>query len=538
MDDRIAALYVRESSKGQEGNWSNKRQITEGKAFAESERLPFLIYEDIKSGKDGSVRPKYEVMKTDIAAGKISVVFFWKYARLGRDAEENELFKKLLVRHKVRLYEAESHSYLDLTNSGTDLITTVQGKLTEIDNKERGKYVLDALKEQHDSGDRRYSGALFGYFPTAEIITIGSRTKVKRTWHVQEQEAEAIRLMYDLALQEKLGLCGIARELYKRHVFTRRGSQWSHNRIRLTLRHCQYAGLTTNSVGELIESRVYPPIIEREKWEMMQRKYPEYITRAKRGRPNERLSSGLLVCSACDCHYAHFVGVNRKVGKGGIIHNYVMNSYRHNLRGDCGSQKYYQQDVVDTIVLLAFYNGLFHKKELIDNMMKSVDVSETVLEQDRLKRIVEKNSRSIESLLAVLEHGVEMETLAPRLKFLQEDNKKIKREIAAIDAILEHKSKELKYAREMFSTDTLKEFERLDDKGKNAMVKRIIRRVVVNRAAFLIEYIDGTFYSEDYKKVQAAMRAGQKIKGETVVNARSRNADWVKKLKREMRKTA
>lgn len=538
MDERITALYVRESSKGQEGNWSNKRQIREGQEFAEREKLQYSVYEDIKSGKDGSVRPKWEMLKKDISAGKIGIVFFWKYSRLGRDAEENERTKKLLVKHRVKLYEAESHSYLDLTNSGTDLITTVQGKLTEIDNKERAKFILESLKEQQDSGERRYSGALYGYYATAEIITKGSKTKVKRTWHIQEEEAEVIRLMYKLAFEDKLGLCGIARELYRRHIFTRRGKQWSHNRIRLTLRHHQYAGLTTNSEGELIESKVYQPIIGREKWEVMQKKYPEYITKAKKGRPNERLSSGLLICSVCDCHYAHFVGVNKKIGKGGIIHNYQMNSYRHNLRGDCGSQKYYQQDVVDFIVLEAFYNGLFHKKELIENMMKTVDVSQTVLEQDRLKRIVEKNKKAIDSLFALLEHGVEMETIAPRLKLLQDEDKRANSEILGLDKILECKAKELKYAREIFSTNTFHEFEELDEKGKNAMIRRLIRRVVVKGSLFSIEYIDGTSVLEDYKKVQAALRAGQKIKGEKIMHVRSRKGDWAKKLKREMRKTA
>jgi DNA invertase Pin-like site-specific DNA recombinase len=531
--DRYTALYIRESSKGQEGNWSQQRQESEGIAFATDLQKPFQIYKDIKSGKQAANRENWQRLRADIESDKIAVLWFYEYKRLGRNAEDSENIKRLLIKHCVKFYDGSKNRYLNIAEAGDKIATSLEGVLAEIENDNKSFYVTKALQQQQDSGDRRYSGAMFGYSCKAEVIVVGNKSKVRRTWYINECEGEIIRLIYKLAIDDKMSLSGIGRELYKLHLHTRSGTEWSHSKIRKILKHHQYAGLTTDSKGNLIESKAYPAIIERKQWETIQAKYPDYFTKRKAGRPFEHLGSGLLVCGICHSHYNWWNGWQEQICKDGV-HRYNSFRYRHYLASSCGAQLNYKAEVIDAIALDAFYKGIFRKKEIINNLMQVTDTSELVMERDRLTKLLLKNKKTINALLSIVGDGIDLETIKPQVKLLQDENKSLENEVEGIKEEIHCKSVELVNAQEIFSTNTLREFERGDDKVKNSMIRKVISNIEVNKDNIKVHFIDDSVIDYSYKTYFAAIKRGAKIDGTEGRQTLTKSRNWEKKLKEEL----
>ena len=488
----MIGIYIRESSLGQEGNWTHQIQKEKGLEFALAQREQYQIFEDIKSGKSGSIRKQWNHLKEDIEAGKITTLYFWRYERLGRDGEENEKIKKLLLKHNVKFYQGYSNTYLDLHDSGVDLVTTMTGKMAEIENKNRAKYVKDALDKKADMGERRYSGRLFGYYAIPKIITIGSKEKIIRDWFVHEDEAKIIRRIFDLAIKHKMGLSGICRTINDEGCRTREGKLWTHDKIRLTLRHSQYAGLTHNSKKELIKSTAYPAIISEAEYREMQRKYPELITTGKKGHPNEHLASGLMKCSVCGSSYSYWKGYSQRINKEGEKIRTPKISYVHNARISCTGRKYYNVAVIDTIMNLS-YRSLIGDKEFIlaqlEEGMKSKKMSDETIE--RYQNIMNENAKRIKNLYKAIEAGLDFENTVNRIKELQAENNEAKIMIEKQSLELDLRQKEHDQAVIAFQTMKLDEYQQASDKEKNKLLRKVIGAVYVTKDQIKVVAING-----------------------------------------------
>lgn len=506
----MIAIYVRESSEGQRDNYRHDKQLAEGLKFAESQGEDYKIYDEVKSGKDGSIRPRWEELKRDIRAGSIDTLFFWEYKRLGRDNEENEAIKKLLLKHNVKFFDAKS-GWRDLKNHGVQLLTTIEGKQAEIDNESRREATIDGLHQQFDVGERRYSGRLYGYYATAVAGKKKGQDHIFRTWHIQEEEAKLIRYVFELAINEKLGLSAICRRLYSEHYRNRDGKVWTHDKIRLILRHPQYCGLSTNSSGEYIKSEIYPKIIEREQWELMQRLYPEYVSSQKRGKPNQRIASGIIECAHCQCRYTHWNGWGQYKKKDGTISRYDKVTYNHNGRFSCGGQKNYEAVVIEMMMKQAYYEGIFHSDEILKNLKGLTDTTCLSDDIDRLERQVAKNNKAKDNLLVAVEKGLDMETVIPKIKSLESDSKELTKKITQMKDEIKNVNIEYTNARVIFSTSTNEEFQNATEPVQNKMLKQIITKVVADKHEFIVFYIDGSKRFYNYKLIQKALRQGEKL---------------------------
>ena len=496
----MIGIYVRESSDKQRDNWSNKTQIAEGLKFATECNSPYKIYEDIKSGKAGSNRPEWEKLKADIARGVVTTLYFWKYARLGRDAEENERIKKLLIKHNVKFYEAEHHSYLDLNNSGTDLITSIQGKIAEIDNKTRTSYILDSLHTQYDSGNRRYTGNLYGYYAIATIMG----AKVQRTWHINEEEANIIRMIYKLALEDRMGLSAISRYLGERGIRTRKGLYWSHDKVRQVLRRPVYAGFTTNAKGEYIKSNVYPSIITEEEWRRMIEKYPEFVTALKTGRPHEHIGSGIVECACCGSKYTFWKGFRKYTKADGTVSTYPKITYLHVNRNGCNNQSTYQTHIIEQVIKLGFANLLSNKQSIIENMMGESGEDRLLEDRAILMRQIDKLKKEIDNLGEAIALGVDMSVLTGKIKDRSDNLKDLESKLGGVEEEIQAKNNSVLNTINLFAKLKLSEFNKASDKEKNSILSPLVR-VKVEGDSIKVVYGDGTYYEDSYSRWQAIL---------------------------------
>lgn len=506
----MVAIYVRESSEGQRDNYRHDKQLSEGLKFAESQGDAYKVYDEVKSGKDGSVRPKWEELKRDINAGNIDTLFFWEYRRLGRDNEENEAIKKLLLKHNVRFYDAKA-GWRDLKNHGVQLLTTIEGKQAEIDNQSRKEATIDGLHQQFDVGERRYSGRLYGYYAIATAGKKKGLDHISRTWHIQEDEAVLIRHVFSLAIEEKLGLSAICRRLAREHYKNREGKPWSHDKIRLMLRHPQYAGMTTTSDGTPRDSKVYDAIVPVEQWKLMQARYPEYITSKRKGRPDERFGSGILECVRCGSRYSHWDGWGQHRKKDGTVSRYPKINYAHNARTGCGGQVHYIAEVVEFILKDAFYSAIFHSEEILNRLKGDTDFSAEAEELDRLKGLLDANKKDCGNLLYLRKKGVSLDALAEQLKENEAEGSAIKASIETLETKIRDANLVYANAREVFSTKLNEEFQAAEEKEQNRLIKQVISRVWVDRTSFDVEFIDGSKRHYDYAECRDTIRRSKEV---------------------------
>jgi hypothetical protein len=87
----------------------------------------------------------------------------------------------------------------------------------------------------------------------------------KNEWEIDEKEAEIVRYIYDLYLNENLGTMRIPFRLNEEGYHTRRGHRWGFNIVYNILSNSAYKGIHPKGYK-------MPDIIDEETWEMAQKK--------------------------------------------------------------------------------------------------------------------------------------------------------------------------------------------------------------------------------------------------------------------------
>jgi DNA invertase Pin-like site-specific DNA recombinase len=509
-------IYIRVSSIKQEDGESLDTQRDAGIEFAQAEGVSYIIYQDSASSKVGSkARQGYMQLQSDIETGKIDTVAFFKINRLGRDDVAGLIFLRFLIQYRVSVYDTCLQRYIDLSDPAQLFALKLGFLLSNKDNDEKASTVLKNLHHQFDAGERRYSGRLYGYYAETvveeKVIKGRKISKIKRTWHIQEDEAKLIRYVFSLAIDEKLGLSAICRRLAKEHYKTRAGKPWSHDKIRLILRHPQYAGMTTTSEGIPRESLVYDEIVPVEQWKLMQARYPDLISSNRKGRPNERFGSGLLECVRCGSRYSHWDGWGCFKKADGTVSRYPKINYLHNARTGCGGQMYYMAEIVEFILRDAFYSAIFHSEEILKRLKGDTETTEDTEEVKRLAELLKTNKKAIDDLFELTIKGVKSDTVAPKVMAIETECEEIKASIEALEAKIRNGNALYAEARYLFSSKLNEDFQVAEEKEQNRMLKLVIKQVKTDRASLEVEYIDGSIKKYDYAEVRETIRKSREF---------------------------
>ena len=133
----------------------------------------------------------------------------------------------------------------------------------------------------------------------------GYRTSNRRL-DVNEVEATVVREIFRACLEEGEGVRRIARRLNDAGFRTRRGGPWSTVSVRDILRNPVYVG-TYRRLGVLVP-RAHEPIVDRQRFDGVQRLLAERRTSPSRQRRRKYLLAGLAYCGHCG---NRLIGVRR-----------------------------------------------------------------------------------------------------------------------------------------------------------------------------------------------------------------------------------
>lgn len=318
MGDRIKVYtYTRVSTAMQIDGYSLEAQKTRMKAFADYNNYDIVgEYEDAgKSGKSIEGRVQFNQMMDDIMSGKdgVSYVLVFKLSRFGRNAADVLSTLQTMQDFGVNLICVEDG--IDSSKDAGKLMISVLSAVAEIERENIRVQTMEGRIQKAREGKWNGGFAPYGY------------KLVDGCLEINEEEAEAIRLIFDQYVNSDMGANGLAKYLAN-HGIQKIQRQNGKNPlfdaalIRKIIKNPVYCGKIaygrrktekkqgTRNDYHMVEQEnfllvdgVHQPIVSEELWQAAQvkllamaKKY-EHVNRGKDTRVH--LLSGIVKCPVC-----------------------------------------------------------------------------------------------------------------------------------------------------------------------------------------------------------------------------------------------
>ncbi len=285
-----AVGYFAASSRPPKENKTTPLVAQERTFYAYCERHGYEPVATFVDREEDGARPGYHQMLqmlTQPEKGFILVVV--------QDAQSLGATAKDTLRSLLQI-EAMGAKVASVADEKGDILTqAIAAWEQRADKERRGEQVRAAMRAKAIRGEALGRPA-YGY-----------RIGPERRFEIVPEEAEVIRLIYRLYLQENLGLRRIAGHLNEKEIPTRRGGRWSVVAIRDILRSRTYTG-TYFRLGVRVPGS-HPPIVPPSTHQRVQTKLAASRKGGPHGPPAWFLLSGLAYCGYCD---NRMVGVNRR----------------------------------------------------------------------------------------------------------------------------------------------------------------------------------------------------------------------------------
>ena len=294
-----AAIYARVSDKSQDGEdkTSIAEQTGDMEAYCESKGLTITArYQEVGRGWSKK-RPEFQRMLADARKGRFDTIVCWKSDRLSRGMYPAAALMEVVEAHQIRL-----EAVLDAIDMKTFGLMAAIGKIE-----------LDNFRERSTMGKR--GTAKQGRVPTGGV-PYGYRIGDDGRPEVIEEQAEVVRRIFRMYVDEKMGSYSIAVRLTDEEVPTQTGKMlWLQSRVHHILKNATYTGTWVYGKYRHVSTedgmKVYdqpkdtwieipvPQIIDDETWKRAQKLKKQRGTKAKRNTKVVYLLQHLLKCGEC-----------------------------------------------------------------------------------------------------------------------------------------------------------------------------------------------------------------------------------------------
>jgi len=236
------AIYARVSTEeqAQEG-FSIRAQQQKLKEYANiMDWSVYDIYLDEGiSGKNLTGRPAITRMIADIKAGHVKNVLVFKIDRLTRSTADLVYLIDLLKECDCA-FNSLMESIDTSTASGRMFIKII-GIFAEFERENIAERVRVGFERQ----------AREGYSNSSKNVSYGyDRAKGQKVQTINEAEAENVRMIFDMYVNQGMSFEGITKSLNLRRIPTKNKSFWVSATVRNVLRNCNYAGNVRYSVHD------------------------------------------------------------------------------------------------------------------------------------------------------------------------------------------------------------------------------------------------------------------------------------------------
>jgi DNA invertase Pin-like site-specific DNA recombinase len=339
------------------------------------------FFEFVQSGAkvlSDSSKERAEIIRY-IKEYDIRVVIVHELDRLARSMLDTLLFVDQL--DKLGVAFISIHDGFDTSTAQGQLQMHILAAFAEYFRKQLASKVLGGMIERAKEG-KHLGRRPFGYdFGDSSYVAI-------------EDEARIVRMVYDMFLNQNLGLRAIANHLNGMGLKTQRGLPWSHQTTQAILDNEVYTG--TFVWNDIRVEGSHPAIIDRETWERVQLRRRRKRELGGRAQNSFFLLSGLLRCGICK--------EATLVGRTAYKYNrpyryYTCNNYASRGTSTC-TGGYNRAEVLEKMVLDDIREIAVNETPVINKEMVPSDV-------DILKEELQLKERELDRLKAMLVRAAE-----------------------------------------------------------------------------------------------------------------------------------
>lgn len=367
----ITALYCRLSK--DDGQDTESNSISNQKQFLEQKAREYGLSDTRYYVDDGYTgtnfnRPGFQKMLEDIELGYVTTVMVKDLSRLGRHyVEVGNYTDTYFPEHDVRFIAVN-----DMVDSdeGENELAPFRNVMNEMYARDISRKIRCSHRLRGNMGEP-LSQPPYGYMKSPEN---------KKKWIIDPEAAETVKMVFRMALEGD-GPETIARKMSESHTLVptayweRKGIQrggkrliddtchWRVSTIQNILSKREYCGdvvnfktysksfknkkrFYNNEDNWVIFRDVHEPIIDRETFELVQRK----LSKTKRRKPKpengeKNIFTDLLVCADCGKKlWYHTNTLNPD------IHFFSCSNYAKDTRGTCSKRHYLRADAIEQIV--------------------------------------------------------------------------------------------------------------------------------------------------------------------------------------------
>ena len=403
MEKEKVYTYTRVSTAMQIDGYSLEAQKNRIKAFADYSQFNIVHeYEDAgKSGKSIDGRIEFQTMLNDIISGKdkISYVLVYKLSRFGRNAADVLSTLQIMQDYGVNLICVEDG--IDSSKDAGKLMISVLSAVAEIERENIRIQTMEGRIQKARDGKWNGGFAPYGYKIVDGVLEIN------------EEEAEAIRMIFDMYANTDMGANGVAKYLENhgiRKIARQNGKYplFSPHLIRQIINNPVYNGKiaygrrktekvhgTRNEYKQvksddyLLVDGLHEALVDDELWNKTQikiasqaKKY-EVVDRVKN--QQKHLLSGLVKCPICGTGmYGNKSIKHRKDGSKYKDFYYYGCKHRKFINGEkCTYNKQINEDVLNNAVIEILSKAVNNPKLISimeDKINTKIDTSEIDLE--------------------------------------------------------------------------------------------------------------------------------------------------------------
>ena len=501
-------LYPRVSTEMQVDGFSLDGQKNSLKRFADREEMEIVnIYEDAgKSGKSIDGRPAFKQMLFDIENGlEIEYILVYKLSRFGRNAADILNSLEHVQSFGVNLICIEEG--IDSSQTSGKLLISVLSAVAEIERENIIEQTMNGRKEKARQGGWNGGFAPYGYYLKDKQL------------YIQENEAEAIRIIFDKYVNDNMGFNKIAKylnlqgvEKVKRDNGTL--SQWSTHFVRMILDNPVYCGKiafgrrtrekvkgTKNEYRQvrqddyIIADGQHDAIIDEELWNQAheKREITGVKSPSKIGRDRAHLLSGILKCPKCGGPmYTNKHAWTNKDGTYKEVYYYVCSKARTARGKACEYKSMLKKTDIEPLVIEAI-------RELIKNQDFATEIKSKIgkeIDTSTLNRELknyEAKLREVDLNKSRLEN--EIDSLPEDTRFRE---RKINDMTFRLDGLydiiieLEEKIEDVKLRRKAVEQDAItleniytllanfdKVYDKINDEEKKSLISSLIKEIEI-----------------------------------------------------------
>lgn len=234
------------------------------------------------SGTSTNKRISFKRMIHDAESGKFNLIITKEISRFARDTLDSIAYTRRLLKAGVGVFFQCDH--INTFNSDSELRLTIMASIAQEEVRKLSERVKFGFQRQIDKGSVLGNDSIWGYEKDRTV----KKDENKRLIIIPEQ-AEIIRQIYDMYVNEHIGMRKISQRLAQQGIFNSNGNPFTQGTIKYILTNPKYKGYYSGNLTRTIDyhskqrvnineedQKVYednanvPPIVSKAIWEKAQ----------------------------------------------------------------------------------------------------------------------------------------------------------------------------------------------------------------------------------------------------------------------------